>query len=976
MTDTAQAGAGTLRTARRVVWWLVVPVVLLLVVLTLLQYHQRMADAERELRRRADERAQELGAIARPAASHVHDLRRLLEAHWHEPPDSGPALARALALRESAGQPDGWSLDGAGAEARQRWGQVWWAWPRGSETAPPDAIWLRRAEMFLRAARVVHERTPGFEATWFAGAETHVSFGYPWVETGRMLASMGLPSLQSLDAKRQEGVQRAEAELARDANDITFWGLPYVSQLHGELVQSHGAMVVVDGRYRGEVSLDFRLDALQRIARGWQEGSPEDRTRVWVVGRHLHVLADATEPLRRPAGKAADTPVQVALASRLPLVLAQADAAALKALGGHEAEARLAVDAPGATGARTVLIDDNGWVLVAAGRAGSPWVYVQAVPRASLRAIVLPTLLPNLLLLLALAGVFVAGQWLFARWFVQPALAVLTYLRQLSTDPQARVPQLGERWQGWVDAVTEVFGTQRTLQQRERAHEAFKSAMVDHAPVAIITTGGSAGEGRIVDFNPAAETMFGVAREAALGRELAEVVLPEAARSERRRLGYGDAPTTGRHASGREFPMRLISFRVHIDGQPFDTAFITDLSAESQATAQIERQREALRQSEKLSAMGTLLAGVAHELNNPLAIVMGRASLLEEKVASSPDGEPLQADARRIREAAERCGRIVRTFLNMARQKPPERHAVALNDIVQAAADMLGYTLRSHGVRVKLDLASAMPVVQADADQLGQVVLNLMVNAQQAMAGVPEGARELLLATGVEAPRAGQPRREPRVWLRVADTGPGVPPAVRERLFEPFFTTKAAGFGTGLGLSVSRSIVREHGGELILEQRDGAEPAGASFRLSLPISGEAPAPSVPLPLDTAAGELQARVLVVDDEAEIADLMRTVLEGAGYDVATAESGAVALELLAEARFDAIVSDVRMPDIDGAALWQAVRERWPSLAQRMLFVTGDTLSAQARQVLETSGCTSLDKPFANPDLLAAVRAVIER
>ncbi len=966
MTDTAQASAGTLRTARRLVWWMVVPVVLLLMVLTLLQYQQRMADAERELRRRADERAQELEAIARPAAAHVHDLRRLLEMHWHTPPDSGPALAQALTLREVQGSPDGWSLDNASAEARERWGQVWWASPPGSEALPPETAWLRRAEMFLRAARVVHSRMPGFEATWFAGGEANVSFGYPWVDTPRMLASMGLPSLQSLDAKRREGVQRAEADLARDPKDITFWGPPYVSQLNGELVQSHGAMVVVEGRYRGEVSLDFRLETLQRMARNWQDSSPEERTRVWVATPSQRVLADGAEPLQRPAGPAlADTRVLVPLAARLPMVLAQADAAALGALAGHQEDTQ-----------RTAMFEASGWVLVAAGRAGSPWLYVQAVPLASLRAMVLPTLLPNLLLLLALAAVFVAGQWLFARWFVQPALAVLTYLRQLSTDPTAAAPQLGERWRGWVDAVTDVFSTQRTLQQRERAHEAFKSAMVDHAPVAIITTGGSAGEGRIADFNPAAERMFGVAREQALGRELAEVVLPESARRERRRLGYGDAgaPTTGRHASGREFPMRLISFRVQIDGQPFDTAFITDLSAERQASAQIERQREALRQSEKLSAMGTLLAGVAHELNNPLAIVMGRASLLEEKVNSAGADPVLEDDARRIREAAERCGRIVRTFLNMARQKPPERHAVALNDIVQAAADMLGYTMRSHGIDVKLQLAGGMPVVQADADQLGQVVLNLMVNAQQAMAAVAgfDGPRVLTVSTGVEAARPDQPRREPRVWLRVADTGPGVPAAVRERLFEPFFTTKAAGFGTGLGLSVSRSIVREHGGELMLETRE--EP-GASFRLSLPISGEAAPVSAPLPLDTASGDLQARVLVVDDEAEIADLMRQVLEGAGYDVATAESGAVALELLEEARFDAIVSDVRMPDIDGAALWRTVRELHPLLARRMLFVTGDTLSAQARQVLEISGCPSLDKPFANTDLLAALRAVIE-
>ncbi|MDP3614467.1 MAG: response regulator, partial [Rubrivivax sp.] len=214
--------------------------------------------------------------------------------------------------------------------------------------------------------------------------------------------------------------------------------------------------------------------------------------------------------------------------------------------------------------------------------------------------------------------------------------------------------------------------------------------------------------------------------------------------------------------------------------------------------------------------------------------------------------------------------------------------------------------------------------------------------------------------------------------LRVADSGPGVPQDVRSRLFEPFFTTKDAGFGTGLGLSVSRSIVREHGGELILEARapEAENPVGASFRLSLPISGEASPSSVPVPLDTGSGELHSRVLVVDDEAEIADLMRAVLEGAGFDVATAESGAVALELLAEARFDAIVSDVRMPDLDGAALWRAVCVKQPHLARRLLFVTGDTLSQQARQVLEESGCASLDKPFAKADLLAAVRETLER
>ena len=590
--------------------------------------------------------------------------------------------------------------------------------------AAPEAAWLRRGQLFLDAARVVHERAPGFEATWFAAAEANVSFGYPWVDTQRMLAAMGLPSLQALDPPRQAAVLRSERGLARDPTDITFWGVPYVSQLNGELVQSHGAVVVVDGRYRGEVSLDFRLDALQALAQAWQQPG----ARVWVPDRALNVLADPAQPLRPPAGPGlADTQVAVPLAARLPMRLDEAALAALPK-------------------ARTLLLRADGWVVAVAAREGSPWIFVKAMPESALRAAVLPSLLPNALLGLALLGVFVAGQWLFARGFVTPALAVLGYLRQLSTDPTARVPHLGPRWQGWVDAVTDTFQVQRLLQRRERAHETFKSAMVDHAPTAIVTTGG---EGRIVDFNPAAESLFGVSREQALGRELAEVILPEALRDELRRLARLGDPvrnaaweTTGRHQGGREFPIQLLAFQVQIDGEPFDTAFITDLSAQHEAARQIERQRDALRQSEKLSAMGTLLAGVAHELNNPLAIVMGRASLLEEKA----EGTPVQADARRIREAAERCGRIVRTFLNMARQKPPSRSPVQLGDIARAAADMLGYTLRSHGIQVELLLAEGMPQVQADPDQLGQVVLNLMVNAQQALENV-QGSRRLQVST-------------------------------------------------------------------------------------------------------------------------------------------------------------------------------------------------------------------------------------
>jgi two-component system NtrC family sensor kinase len=419
-------------------------------------------------------------------------------------------------------------------------------------------------------------------------------------------------------------------------------------------------------------------------------------------------------------------------------------------------------------------------------------------------------------------------------------------------------------------------------------------------------------------------------------------------------------------ADGSEFPMEMVLWRTAAGGEVFYTASINDVSERHDAARQIERQREALRQSEKLTAMGSLLAGVAHELNNPLAIVMGRASLLEEKCERHPE---LQADAARIREAAERCGRIVRTFLDMARNRPSRRSAVSLNEMARAAAEMLLYGYQTHDIELDLALAGGLPPVQADADQIGQVVMNLLVNAQQALAGF-DGTRRVQVETGV---RPASAEHEAAVWLRVQDNGPGIAPDARSRLFEPFFTTKAEGSGTGLGWR-SRGRWRATTAATSSSSRPPTARARASCsacRWWPPKRPASRAASVP----EAASAPQARLLVVDDEADLAALMRDMLESAGYDVATAESGAIALELLDEARFDAIVSDLRMPDMDGAGLWREVSARHPELAARMLFVTGDTLSPDARQFLKTSKGLSLDKPFSKADLLGRVAALLE-
>ena len=529
-----------------------------------------------------------------------------------------------------------------------------------------------------------------------------------------------------------------------------------------------------------------------------------------------------------------------------------------------------------------------------------------------------------------------------------------------------------------LDQTEQRLGEQELVQKRAelRTSEALKSAIFDHALAALVSTDAA---GRIVEFNPSAEAMFGHSRAQVLGRSVGELMIPARFRAAHeqgiRRMQSGEpARVLGKRlemhalrADGSEFPMEMVLWRTDAEGTVFYTASISDLSERFEAAQQIERQREALRQSEKLTAMGSLLAGVSHELNNPLAIVMGRASLLEEKCEDNP---ALVRDAQRIREAAERCGRIVRTFLNMARSKPARRSSVSLNDAVRAAADMLGYTLRSHDIELRLQLDATLLEVSADGDQICQVVLNLLVNAQQALALV-ERPRWIEVATGIAPAASGD-----TVWLRVGDNGPGIAAAARTRVFEAFFTTKAEGMGTGMGLSVSRALAREHGGELLLETQ--APGAGASFCLVLPVLGASQlerAAALAAVADIDAPVL-ARVLVVDDEAELAGVMREMLESAGYEVSTAESGAVALELLGAARFDAIVSDLRMPDMDGAALWREICAHHTALAGRLLFVTGDTLSPAAAEFFGRSGCEGLDKPFSKAELLTKVAAVLQR
>ncbi|MBN8505100.1 MAG: PAS domain S-box protein [Burkholderiales bacterium] len=382
----------------------------------------------------------------------------------------------------------------------------------------------------------------------------------------------------------------------------------------------------------------------------------------------------------------------------------------------------------------------------------------------------------------------------------------------------------------WTDLKRQQEALQAKVAELE-ATRSLKAAIVDHAQTAIVVADA---DDRLIEFNPAAERLLGWRRDEILGQSMGECLSPphflEAYRRAMARLRAGqNADWLGRplqrevwHRDGHAIPVEMQVWFTQVQGAAHFTVSMSDRRAQIAAQQLIEQQREALRQSEKLGAMGSLLAGVAHELNNPLAIVMGRATLLEEATA----GTPMQADAERVRVAAERCGRIVKTFLSMARQRPAQRQAVRLHETAQAAAELVGYTLRSHAIQLELRLDPTQAPAQVDPDAMGQSLLNLLVNAQQALATV-EGPRRIVISNGQDAHG---------LWLRVQDNGPGVPAELRESIFDPFFTTKPEGSGTGVGLSVSRAMLREQGGELSLLDTH----PGACFEIRVPLPSPLP----------------------------------------------------------------------------------------------------------------------------------------
>jgi PAS domain S-box-containing protein len=409
--------------------------------------------------------------------------------------------------------------------------------------------------------------------------------------------------------------------------------------------------------------------------------------------------------------------------------------------------------------------------------------------------------------------------------------------------------------------------------------------------------------------------------------------------------------------SRREFSTAELNLLAAVGNQIAGTIEKTTLYDETrQALENLRRTQEQLVQSEKMVALGQLISGVAHELNNPLTAILGYSQLLS---GNEEAGTQVADFSNKITKQAHRTQRIVQNLLSFARQHKPERRPVQLNEVLEDTISLRDYDWRRFSIEIHRQLDVRLPRTAGDRHQLQQVFLNILNNAFDVVRGMP-GERHIWISTRVQ---------DLRLCVEVADSGPGV----REprRVFDPFYTTKAVGEGTGLGLSICYGIVKEHGGEISVRNDP---PRGAVFTVTLPLSTslipeESPAPAV------AEGLPAGSALLVDEEEAILDIERQILRERGLEIYTARSGAAAVDILEHHHIDLVVANWKLPgEWSGESLLEWIAQNRPGLSNRVVLTLSEAHSGDAQAISQQTGCATVHKPFRVEEFLLAVQRVM--
>ena len=494
--------------------------------------------------------------------------------------------------------------------------------------------------------------------------------------------------------------------------------------------------------------------------------------------------------------------------------------------------------------------------------------------------------------------------------------------------------------------------------------------------------------GKVTEFNPSAEHMFGYARSEVIGRPLADVIVPPSMRAAHaagleRYLRTGEAAVLGKRteitamrADGSEFSVELSVSRAASTGPPTFVGFVRDLSerrridrALAERMAEKVHLEEQLRQSQKMEAVGRLAGGIAHDFNNALSVVLTYSELVTSQL---PENDPLRADVEEIMRAGERAAALTRQLLMFSRQQVIQPRVL---DLAALLAGMDVMLRRLVGEDIALSVVRGAPAgrVRADLGSMEQVVMNLVVNARDAM---PVGGKLTIEVADVTideeyAARHLGAKAGPHVMLAVSDTGTGIDPATQARIFEPFFTTKGPGEGTGLGLSTVLGIVQQSGGHVLVYSEAGL---GSTFKIYLPR------------VDVAADAVAVRsngpllrgtetILLVEDEPQVRQVAHSILLRMGYTVLEARNGAEALTVssMHDGPIDLLLTDVVMPGMSGSELAKRLAVSRPSM--KVLCMSGYTDEAAIRHGVIAAELAYLQKPLTDEALTRRVREVLD-
>jgi PAS domain S-box-containing protein len=532
----------------------------------------------------------------------------------------------------------------------------------------------------------------------------------------------------------------------------------------------------------------------------------------------------------------------------------------------------------------------------------------------------------------------------------------------------ASPPPPGRFDAGRLGAIGRIVGTalrNAYLRQAADASDRRYRTLFERSPDALLLLDA---EGRIVDGNLAATRLYGTTRGWLVGRHwsgLAAGERPPAGDSE---AGFRTWRAAGLREDGSTFPQEAIISHVGLDGELRDLVRVRDLTEQEQL-------QQELVQAQKMEAIGQLVSGVAHELNNPLAAIIAFSQLIRNDPRLPSD---MRRDADLLVGEADRTRRIVQSLLDFARQRPPERHPTRLRSLVDSVLELQAYTLTAGQIEVSVDIPAEIPRVMIDRSQMQQVLLNLTINAIQAIQTTGRGtiriaAREVVHQGG----RA--------VRLSVTDDGPGVPPGDRARLFVPFFTTKEPGEGTGLGLPVSFGIVAAHAGQLTYEPGPGGQ--GSAFVIILPLDATAAPPEEPArtaaqpaqPGDRARPVTSGRrphVLVLDDEPSIRTFLAKALAAAGFEAEITNDGEDAVRRIRDHPVDVVLCDHRMAGMTGTEVFDALVSIRPELARRFVFMSGDVLNPELTAFAGHHAVALLAKPFDIETVGRTVREIVDR